>query len=286
MTERLYYRDAFLTRFTARVEDIREVSRQGGRQVWQVSLDRSAFYPDSGGQPHDLGTLTARSPSGAVLAAAVSAVAEDDDGTVWHSTEKPLLAGTEIEGEIDWARRLDHMQQHSGQHLLSACFLRELGAATVSFHLGAEVSSIDLALADGVDALDGAEVERVSAAANLLVAEDRAMRVHFVSPERSAGDACGRKTAEVAGARGGSSRDRDGGRGVERLRRHACEKRRDRLVASRSGAWSGFGGAWCGWSFVAGCEPHARRGKIIRWCGRWRLRFLRRRKDCRRRCGG
>jgi alanyl-tRNA synthetase len=185
MTERLYYRDAFLTRFTARVEDIREVSRQGGRQVWQVSLDRSAFYPDSGGQPHDLGTLTARSVSGAVLAAAVSAVAEDGDGTVWHSTEKPLLAGTEIEGEIDWARRLDHMQQHSGQHLLSACFLRELGAATVSFHLGDEVSSIDLALADGVDALDGAEVERVSVAGNLLVAEDRAMRVHFVSPEQA-----------------------------------------------------------------------------------------------------
>ncbi len=185
MTERLYYRDAFLTRFTARVADIREVSRLGGRQVWQVSLDRSAFYPESGGQPHDIGTLTARSASGAVLVAPVSGVAEDEDGAVWHSTEKPLLTGTEVEGEIDWARRLDHMQQHSGQHLLSACFLREVGAATVSFHLGAKVSSIDLELSGGVETLNAADVERVSASANLLVAEDRAMRPHFVSPDEA-----------------------------------------------------------------------------------------------------
>jgi alanyl-tRNA synthetase len=113
------------------------------------------------------------------------AVAEDDSGEVWHSTEKPLLAGTEVEGAIDWARRLDHMQQHSGQHLLSAYFLREVGAGTVSFHLGAEVSSIDLALAAGMESLDAAVMERVSGAANLLVAEDRAMRVHFVSPSEA-----------------------------------------------------------------------------------------------------
>jgi alanyl-tRNA synthetase len=182
MAERLYYRDAFLTRFTAKVEDIREVSREGGRQLWQVSLNRSAFYPDSGGQPHDLGTLTAHSASGAVLIAPVTLVSEDDSGEVWHSTEKPLLAGTEVEGEVDWARRLDHMQQHSGQHLLSACFLREASAATVSFHLGAEVSSIDLALPEGIETLDAVTLDRVSTAANLLIAEDRAMRVHAVSP--------------------------------------------------------------------------------------------------------
>src|SRR5579862_7642679 len=123
MTERLYYSDSFLRDFSSRIMDIRELSRTEGQSVWQVSLERTAFYPTSGGQPHDLGTLKATSRSGAVLEVPVIAVEEDEHGEDWHQILKPLLAGTEVTGEIDLSRRLDHMQQHSGQHLLSAVFL-------------------------------------------------------------------------------------------------------------------------------------------------------------------
>ena len=177
MTERLYYSDSFLRNFSSRVTDIRELSRTDGQSVWQVALERTAFYPTSGGQPHDLGALTATSRSGAVLEVPVVAVEEDDHGEVWHQTLKPLLAGTEVKGEIDWGRRLDHMQQHTGQHLLSAIFLRELHAPTVSFHLGDTSSTIDLA----VDSLAHHSLERVERIANELIAEDRAVTTRTVS---------------------------------------------------------------------------------------------------------
>lgn len=176
MTERLYYSDSFLRNFFSRVTDIRELSRSDGQSVWQVALEGTAFYPTSGGQPHDLGTLTAISRSGAVLEVPVTAVEEDEKGEVWHQTLKPLLAGTEIKGEIDWQRRLDHMQQHSGQHLLSAVFVRELQAPTVSFHLGEASSTIDLA----VNSLAQHSLERVERIANELIAEDRTVTVRKV----------------------------------------------------------------------------------------------------------
>jgi alanyl-tRNA synthetase len=176
MTERLYYSDSFLRDFSSRVTDIRELSRTDGQSVWQVALERTAFYPTSGGQPHDVGVLTATSRSGAVLEVPVIAVEEDDRGEVWHQTLKPLLAGTEVRGEIDWSRRLDHMQQHTGQHLLSAVFARELKAPTVSFHLGESSSTIDLA----VDALAHHSLERVERIANELIAEDRAVTVREI----------------------------------------------------------------------------------------------------------
>jgi alanyl-tRNA synthetase len=176
MSERLYYSDSFLTSFSARVADIRELSRTEGQSVWQIALDRTAFYPTSGGQPHDMGILKATSRSGAALDVPVAAVEEDEQGEVWHHTLKPLLAGTEVRGEVDWARRLDHMQQHSGQHLLSAIFARELQAPTVSFHLGEASSTIDLA----VDALAHHSVERVERIANELIAEDRALTARNV----------------------------------------------------------------------------------------------------------
>ncbi len=171
--ERLYYADSALTDFTATVTDIRERSRTGGASLWQIALDRSAFYPTSGGQPHDTGTLAATAPSGARLEAPIVDVEEDDHGELWHLTQKPLLAGTRIEGRIDWARRLDHMQQHSGQHLLSALFYQEIGALTVSFHLGDTVSTIDLdteAIAPSALANALANVEQL---ANAIVAEAR-----------------------------------------------------------------------------------------------------------------
>ena len=179
MASRLYYDDPTLTTFTAEVTDIREASRENGQSLWQIALDRSAFYPTSGGQPHDVGVLKATSRSGARLEAPVLEVVEDDAGEVWHCTQKPLLAGTMVEGRIDQRRRRDHMQQHSGQHLLSAAFIRECGAKTVSFHLGAESSTIDLA----VEKLGGEEMLRVERMANEIIAENRAVSLRTV--ERS-----------------------------------------------------------------------------------------------------
>jgi alanyl-tRNA synthetase len=177
--ERLYYADSALTEFTATVTDIRERSRTGGASLWQVALDRSAFYPTSGGQPHDTGTLTATAPSGARLEAPILDVEEDEHGEVWHLTPKPLLAGTQIEGRIDWSRRLDHMQQHSGQHLLSALFYQELSALTVSFHLGDTISTIDL----DTESLEPAQLVHIEQLANAIVAEARPMAHRSVSAE-------------------------------------------------------------------------------------------------------
>jgi alanyl-tRNA synthetase len=181
--ERLYYADSALTEFTATVTDIRERSRTGGASLWQVALDRSAFYPTSGGQPHDTGTLTATAPSGARLEAPILDVEEDEHGEVWHLTPKPLLAGTQIEGRIDWARRLDHMQQHSGQHLLSALFYQELSALTVSFHLGDTLSTIDL----NTESLEPAQLVHIEQLANAIVAEARPMAHRSVSAEDAEG---------------------------------------------------------------------------------------------------
>jgi alanyl-tRNA synthetase len=177
--ERLYYADSSLTRFTATVTDIRERSRNGSGSLWQIALDRSAFYPTSGGQPHDTGTLAATAPSGARLEAPVIDVEEDEHGEVWHLTPKPLLAGTQVEGSIDTARRLDHMQQHSGQHLLSALFYREYSALTVSFHLGDQVSTIDL----NTESITPDQLAHIERLANEIVAEARPVTLRTVSPE-------------------------------------------------------------------------------------------------------
>jgi alanyl-tRNA synthetase len=177
MVDRLYYRDSFLTSFDAVVTDIRLVSRTGGEALWQVALDRSAFYPASGGQPFDKGNLTATSRTGAVLEVPIDEVAEDEQGEVWHYTSKPLLAATEVHATVDWERRLDHMQQHSGQHLLSAIFSRELGAHTVSFHLGGESSTIDL----NTSSIAPASFERVERFANEIIAQDRPVSIRTVS---------------------------------------------------------------------------------------------------------
>ena len=183
MVDRLYYDDSFLAKFDAVVTDIRLVSRTGGEALWQVALDRSAFYPASGGQPFDRGNLTATSRNGAVLEVPIDEVAEDEQGEVWHYTAKPLVAGTQVHAAIDWGRRLDHMQQHSGQHLLSAIFSRELGAHTVSFHLGDESSTIDLNTAS----IAHASLERIERLANEAIAQERPITMRTVSrPEAEA----------------------------------------------------------------------------------------------------
>ncbi len=157
-TERLYWADAACTRFSA---TLLATATHDGRPA--AVLDATCFYPTSGGQPHDTGLL------GEVP---VVDVVEEDDRIV-HVLARPLdrPVGTRIDGEVDWERRLDHMQQHSGQHLLSAAFTELLGAATVSFHLGTEVCTIDL----DREALTEADSARVEERANAVVLDGRPM---------------------------------------------------------------------------------------------------------------
>ena len=122
-TERLYYNDSYLTTFSAHVVDRRTESGH-----IMIALDRSVFYPEGGGQPADRGRLAG---------IAVLDVQVDDEGTIWHTLAEPV-GSEEVTGEIDWPRRLDHMQQHHGQHILSAAFEDLFGLKTTSFHLGAE----------------------------------------------------------------------------------------------------------------------------------------------------
>ena len=130
MTERLYYTDPHLTEFDASVLEV--TSADDGRRA--VVLDRTAFYPTSGGQPYDTGQLGS---------AKVVDVIDRDDGVILHVIDGSLEPGP-VKGHIDLMRRFDHMQQHTGQHVLSAAFDRALGVRTVSFHLGADSSTIDL----------------------------------------------------------------------------------------------------------------------------------------------
>ena len=164
MTERLYYTDSMMRSFSAQV-----VARRETDPGPAVQLDRTAFYPTSGGQPFDTGTLDDIS---------VLDVWEEEGGEIWHRVER-LPAGDTVRGEIDWERRFDHMQQHSGQHLLSGAFMRVLRAPTISFHLGSEESFIDLDFPE----LDWEQVFRVEAEVNRVIWEDKPMEVHIVDQE-------------------------------------------------------------------------------------------------------
>jgi alanyl-tRNA synthetase len=168
MTERLYYNDAALAAFTARVTEL----GADGRRVY---LDRTALYPTSGGQPHDLGTL------GGVPVIDVV----DEDERIAHLLAEPLpvAVGDEVEGAVDVTRRLDHMQQHTGQHLLSAVFADLFGHETLSVHFGAELSTLDLA----AERVPRERLLEAEARANALVAENRAVTVHFEDAATAAG---------------------------------------------------------------------------------------------------
>src|SRR4029077_7774175 len=141
MTERLYYHDSFLYDFDACVVEALE---RDGKSA--IVLDRTAFYPTSGGQVHDLGTLTAEGH-----AVAITEVVDEEDGRILHFAAASLPAGTQVHGSVDAARRRDHVQQHSGQHVLSAAFIQLFNMPTVSFHMGTESCTIDLETA-GVSA--------------------------------------------------------------------------------------------------------------------------------------
>jgi alanyl-tRNA synthetase len=165
--DRLYYNDSYLVEFDAVVRDVEST---GDR--WQVRLDRSAFYPTSGGQPHDTGTIGD---------AKVIDVADRDDGEIAHFLDRPLDPDARVRGRIDWARRFDHMQQHTGQHVLSAAFDRELAARTVSFHLGTRSSTIDLDKELSPD-----QIAAVESTANRVLWEDREVLVRFVTAAEAA----------------------------------------------------------------------------------------------------
>ncbi len=167
---RLYYADSLLTSFDATVETC--TAADDGR--FHVTLTETAFYPTSGGQPFDHGTLGSTE--------ILDVIDDEATGDVVHVVGAPLTIGAMVHGEINRLRRLDHMQQHTGQHILSAAFDQLVRARTVSFHMGAESSTIDLSRELTPDDLSMAET-----AANQLVWRDLEVGVRYVSEAEAAG---------------------------------------------------------------------------------------------------
>ena len=165
MTERLYYQDAYLAAFQATVLE----RADDGRRLY---LDRTAFYPTSGGQPHDTGRL-----------GGVEVVDVVDEGErIAHLLAAPVPAGP-VRGEVDWARRFDHMQQHTGQHLLSAVLEDLYGFHTVSVHFGQDASTLDL----DTPAITPEQVAAAETRANLVVTENRPVSIGFEDAAAAAG---------------------------------------------------------------------------------------------------
>ncbi len=163
-TERLYFDDAYLRSFVARVT-------QRGTYAGQpaVVLDHSAFYPEGGGQPGDRGTLNG---------VRVVDTQADDAGEVWHMLGEPLEAD-EVQGAVDWERRFDFMQQHHGQHLLSAAAESYFNARTVAVHLGEEACTVDLEIAG----LSMEQITEIEARTNAMIWADVPVQARFVGPQ-------------------------------------------------------------------------------------------------------
>lgn len=169
-TERLYFRDSSRLEFSATVLDLKSSERGD-----LVVLDQTAFYPTGGGQPNDTGVLGETT---------VVDVFEDEASVIYHVVQPNGLIepGRKVTGTIDRLRRLDHLQQHSGQHILSQAFVQTSGAETRSFHLGAQTSTIDIELSSPADSMMRAAED----VANAIIFEDRPMRVHLVNEEQAA----------------------------------------------------------------------------------------------------
>lgn len=164
-TEKLFYQDQYIGRFTANVlkADYDESKR------FYVVLDQTAFYPTGGGQPHDTGTLNGIEVYNV----------EEIDGEIRHFVREAISIGNECVGELNWERRMDHMQQHAGQHILTAAFEEELGYKTLSFHLGEELCSIDLNT-ENLTETEAIEVEKI---ANLMIIENRPIETRWITAE-------------------------------------------------------------------------------------------------------
>ena len=209
MTNRLYYTESYRRNFDARV-----VSCDAVDGAVHVVLDQTAFYPTSGGQPFDTGSLGG---------AAVSDVIDREDGEIAHviGAGTRFHPGDVVQGDIDWARRFDHMQQHTGQHVLSAAFDRLCGARTESFHMGTTTATIDLGREVTPSQIAKAEDE-----ANRIVWEDRPVTVRFASAEEAAAMPLRKESARTGPLRlidvegfdlsacGGTHVERTGGIGI------------------------------------------------------------------------
>ena len=201
-TTKLYYEDAYLREFDAAVLSCRE---EQGRYL--VVLDRTAFYPEGGGQPADHGVL------GGVAVTDV----QERDGVVCHTCAGPLAVGSTVHGAIDWQRRFDHMQQHSGEHIVSGMLCSAFHCDNVGFHMGTDVVTIDY----NAD-IRWEQVLEVERQANRYIWEDHPCRVTFPSPaEREALPYRSKKALTGAVRLTAVS----GGRSV-RLLRHPCLRQR------------------------------------------------------------
>ena len=158
-TEKLYYADPFLKEFTATVLDC-----QAGKNGYTVTLDRTAFYPEGGGQPADHGTLDG---------AAVTDVHEKN-GVIFHNVDRAVEIGKTVSGSIDWARRFDHMQQHSGEHICSGLICGRYGCDNVGFHMGADIVTIDF----NAD-IPWEELLEIEGQANRYIQEDHPIDIQF-----------------------------------------------------------------------------------------------------------
>lgn len=172
MTERLYYDDAYLTEFDATVTACE--ARDG---AYCVKLDQSAFYPTSGGQPYDTGTLGR---------ANILEVFVDADHDVCHVLDAPLTVGERVHGRIDWPRRFDHMQQHAGDHMIASALWRLYGGVTIGLHLGEAVSTIDVDMPGGATHLSPEQIARVEQDVNECIQRDVPVRCWFPEPDELA----------------------------------------------------------------------------------------------------
>ena len=163
MTEKLYYSDPFLKEFTAVVQ-----SCEQDKNGWLVTLDRTAFYPEGGGQPADFGVLGD---------AAVTDVREKE-GVILHRCDKALTVGENVTGKIDWERRFDHMQQHSGEHMVSGIICARYGCDNVGFHLGKDLVTIDFN-----HDIDPADLPEIEAQANAFIWSDTPIDIRFLEGE-------------------------------------------------------------------------------------------------------
>ncbi len=254
MTEKLYYTDSYQQEFTGTL--LERAVRQGRTTV---VLDRTCFYPVSGGQPHDCGWLAG---------VKVVDVVEEGERVLHFLDGKGPEVGATVEGKIDWKRRFEHMQQHTGQHILSQTFFRLLGCHTESFHLGAEISTIDLSREE----LTTEEIYQAEDLANQVVFENRPIDVHFIDskeqdqlPIRKLSSLSGQlRIVEVAefdwSPCGGTHCQRTGEVGVIKVRRWERVKKQARVSF------------YCGWRAL----------QDYRWKNRaiYRLSRLYRRADC------
>ncbi|MFI8688544.1 DHHA1 domain-containing protein [Rossellomorea sp. NPDC077527] len=162
MTVKQYYQDAYMKTFQTAIQE-----QQQDESGWYVELEQTAFYPTGGGQPHDTGTLKGKRIIDV----------EEVNGEIRHYIEEPIndISGV-IEGQIDWERRFDHMQQHAGQHILSAAFAEALQYETISFHLGKEFLTIDLNVSD----ISHSDAQKAEELANRIIQEARPIETKWV----------------------------------------------------------------------------------------------------------